>query len=194
MRKLVASAAITAAAVLGLPALAQTGTVTAASAPGKAAMKETIKGSATITAIDAKTRDVTLKGAEGKEITVTAGSAVKNFDKLKVGDKVDFEYVQALSIELKKGGGMPVARTEQAAATGAKPGAEPAGMVGRQITVVANVVALDPAKQIVTLQGPQHTVDLHVVDPAQFKLVAKGDQVEATYTQALAMAVVPSAK
>jgi len=60
--------------------------------------------------------------------------------------------------------------------------------------VVADVVDLNPAKQSITLRGPQRTVELVVADPAQFKLVAKGDQVEARYTQALAIAVEPAAK
>jgi len=73
---------------------------------------------------------------------------------------------------------------------GAKPGETPAGAVGRQVTVVADVVGLDPATQVVTLKGPKRTVELPVADPEQFKRIAKGDQVEATYTQAVAMAVV----
>ena len=44
---------------------------------------------ATITAIDKATRDVTLKGPQGNEMTVTAGPEVKNFEKLKVGDQVN---------------------------------------------------------------------------------------------------------
>ena len=44
-------------------------------------------------------------------------------------------------------------------------------------------------EEVVTLKGPQRTVDLKVRDPEQFKLIAKGDQVEAKYTQALAIAV-----
>jgi hypothetical protein len=42
-------------------------------------------------------------------MTVTAGPEVKNFDKLKVGDQVDLQYIEALTLELKKGGGMAVA-------------------------------------------------------------------------------------
>ncbi|HQR10595.1 MAG TPA: hypothetical protein PLW68_04630, partial [Casimicrobiaceae bacterium] len=68
------------------------------------------------------------------------------------------------------------------------------GAVGRQVTIVADVVGVDAAKQVVTLKGPQRTVELKVRDPEQFKLIAKGDQVEATYTQALAIAVAPVAK
>ena len=95
-------------------------------APGKAAAVETVKMTATITAIDKATRDVTLKGPQGNEVVLTAGPEVKNFDKLKVGDQVNLDYIEALTLELKKGGGMPVARTEKAGAAGAKPGDSPA--------------------------------------------------------------------
>ena len=173
---------------------AQTGAVVAATAPGMAGVAQTVKITATITAIDKASRDVTLKGPQGNELTVTAGPEIKNFDQLKVGDQVDAQYVEALTLELKKGGGMVVARTEKSGAVGAKPGQAPAGAVGRQVTIVADVIALDPAKQIVTLKGPQRTVELKVPDPEQFKRIAKGDQVEATFTQALALAVEPAAK
>lgn len=183
-----------AAAVAATPVFAQTGAVVAGTAPGKAGMAETIKVTATITAIDKATRDVTLKGPQGNEIVVSAGPEVKNFDQLKVGDQVNLNYIEALTLELKKGGGMIVQRTETAGAAGAKTGEKPAGAAGRQITVVADVIAVDPAKQTVTLKGPQRTVNLRIPDPAQFKRVAKGDQVEATYTQAVAIAVEPAKK
>ena len=173
---------------------AQTGGAAVATAPGKAAVAQTVKLTATITAIDKAARDVTLKGPQGNEVTITAGPQVKNFDAMKVGDKVDVEYVEALTLELKKGGGLVVARTEKAGAVGAQPGQQPAGAVGRQVTVVANVVDVDAAKQTVTLKGPQRTVELRIPDPEQFKRIAKGDQVEATYTQALALAVEPAKK
>ena len=56
------------------------------------------------------------------------------------------------------------------------------------------MVGLDADKQVVTLKGPKRTVDLKITDPEQFKRIAKGDQVEATYTQALAIAVEPAKK
>jgi len=180
--------------MLAGPVVAQTGGAVMGTAPGKAAMAETVKISATITAIDQATRDVTLKGPQGNLMTVTAGPEVKNFDKLKVGDQVDLQYVEALTLELKKGGGMVVGRTEKADAVGAKKGEMPGGAVGRQVTIVADVVAVDAAKQVVTLKGPKQTVDLRIADPEQFKRIAKGDQVEAKYTQALAIAVEPTAK
>ncbi len=194
MLKLLAATGLALAVALALPASGQTGSVMAGTAPGKAAIAQTIKLTATITAIDKATRDVTLKGPQGNEVTITAGPQVKNFDAMKVGDKVDAEYVEALTLELKKGGGLVVARTEQGGAVGAKPGQQPAGAVGRQITVVADVIGVDAAKQTITLKGPQRTVELRIPDPEQFKRIAKGDQVEATYTQAVALAVEPAKK
>ena len=176
------------------PLQAQTGGAVVGTGPGVAAAAQTVKVTATITAIDQSTRDVTLKGPEGNLVTVTAGPEVKNFDKLKVGDQVDMQYIEALTLELKKGGGLVVGRTEKADAVGAKKGEQPAGAVGRQVTIVADVVAVDPARQVVTLKGPKQTVNLRIPDPEQFKRIAKGDQVEAKYTQAFAVAVDPTTK
>ena len=185
-------AALAAASLLASQAAAQSGAAVVGKGPGVAAAAQTVKITATITAIDATTRDVTLKGPQGREVVVTAGPEVRNFAQMKVGDKVDVEYAEALTLELKKGGGMPVAKTETAGAARAKPGEQPAGMVGRQVTVVADVVAVDKDKQMVTLKGPKQTVDLKVRDPKQLALIAKGDQVEAVYTQAVAVVVSPA--
>ncbi|MEO8487599.1 MAG: hypothetical protein ABI585_14810 [Betaproteobacteria bacterium] len=113
---------------------------------------------------------------------------------MKVGDQVKARYVEALTLELKKGSTAIVSRTDTAGAAAAKAGQAPGAMAGRQVTVMAEVVAVDAAKQVVTLRGPQRTVEMKIADPAQFKRVAKGDRVEATYTEAMAIAVEPMKK
>jgi hypothetical protein len=192
MRNLILSIVLTTSAAIAVPAAAQNGGVAVSSIPGQVSVTQAAHISATITAIDKPTRDVTLKGPKGKELTLTAGPEVKNFDKFKVGDLVNATYVEALTLKLVKGGGEVVETTNQSAAVAAKPGEKPAGAVGRQITVVANVIALDPASQTITLKGPKQTVDLVVHDPAQFKRIAVGDQIKATYSEALAMALEPA--
>jgi hypothetical protein len=194
MRNLIGSIGIAVIAALAGPAGAQTGGAVVAKAPGAVGMAQTVKLTATITAIDKATREVTLKGPQGKEVSLVAGDQVKNFAQLKVGDRVNIEYLEALTLELKKGSTAPPSRTEQMGAAGAKPGATPGAAGGRQVTIIAEVVGLDPKAQVVTLRGPQRTVDLKVPDPAQFKLIAKGDRVEATYTEAVAVAVEPAKK
>ena len=54
-------------------AAAQTGGAMVGTAPGKGVAVQTVKATATITAIDKSTRDVTLKGPQGREMTVMAG-------------------------------------------------------------------------------------------------------------------------
>ena len=191
-------------AVLGmampLPALAQAqkpgaaaGTVVV-SEPGKALVVSAAEIIATVVAIDKTTRTVTLKGPQGKSVDVVAGEQVRNFDQIKVGDQVVAQYQQALSLELKKTRttGTP---TETVAAARAKPGERPAGAVGREITALADVVNVDPKNSIISLKGPRGNVfDLKVQNQDHFKVVKKGDQVEVTYTEALALSVEPAPK
>ena len=191
MKKLSCAAACLVAAALVAPALAQQGAVVAGKAPGMAGIAQTVNVQAKITKIDHKTREVTLKGPQGNEVTIQAGPEVKNFAQLKVGETVDVQYVESLVLELKKGGGMPVERTEEKAMTSAKPGETPGAAGGRRVTVVGDVVNVDSAAKMVTVKGPKRTVDLHVEDPEQLKMIAKGDQVQATYTEAAAISVMP---
>jgi len=101
-------------------------------------------------------------------------------------------YLEALTLELKKRGTAKRERTDRDVTERARPGERPAAIDAHEVHVVADVIALDPQTQTVTLRGPTRVVDLRVHDPEQFKLVAVGDQVEATYTEALAISVEPA--
>ncbi|HTJ07925.1 MAG TPA: hypothetical protein VL624_21455 [Caldimonas sp.] len=174
---------------------APTTSSTVAVAPGKAVATNTTTASAVIVSIDATYRIVTLKTASGKVVEVVAGPEVKNFDQLKVGQKVKAAYSEALSLELKKGGGKPLSMTEKGGAAQAAPGAKPGAGGARQITILADVVKVDTKTHLVTLRGPGgNSVDLHVEDPEQLKNIKKGDQVEAVYTEAVAVTVEPADK
>jgi hypothetical protein len=165
------------------------------SEPGKAAIVEAAQISAQVVGIDKATRTVTLKGPKGNVVDVVAGDDVKNFDQIKLGDFVVARYVQALTLELvkTKAGIREKSVIEDAAR--AKPGERPAGAAVRQVTVLADVIGVDPKKKTITLRGPKgNVVTLDVQNPDHFKVVKKGDQVEATYTQALAMSVEPAPK
>jgi hypothetical protein len=188
------------AALLGacaLPALAQqkpeaSAVTMASSAPGTGTIASTVKVTATVTAIDAATREIKLKGPNGKMHTLTAGPDVRNFDQIKVGDTVVVRYAEALTLTLKKDGKEMRSRTESTDGARAMPGEKPAGIVGRQVEVTADVIAVNSKTQTVTLRGPQHVVDLKVPDRGQFKLIKVGDQIQAVYTQAVALSVEPA--
>jgi hypothetical protein len=184
-------------AVAAVPATAQqpgaSGGTVVASEPGKGTMVSTVEVSARVVSIDQKTRTVTLKGPEGNAVDIVAGDEVRNFKQIKVGDMVVARYVRALSLELRSTKGGPRGITETDAAARAKPGERPGAGVARQVTAIADVVAVDPKKMTITLKGPRgNVVDLHVQNPDHFKVVKKGDEVEVTYTEALALSVEPA--
>jgi hypothetical protein len=186
-------------AALAAPTLAQqptaTGGAAVASEPGKAAVVRAAELSAQVIGIDKATRTLTLKGPKGKVVDVVAGDEVKNFDQIKLGDLVVARYLEALTLELQttKSAAGGVAVREGAAK--AKSGERPAVAGGRQVTAIADVTAVDPKASTITLKGPRgNEVTLNVQNPEQFKVVKKGDQVEVTYTEALALSVEPAPK
>ena len=165
-------------------------TMLAASAPGKAAMAGTVKVSAVVVAIDKSARVLTLKGAGGKVVDITVPAESKNFDAISVGDTVTAEYARALTLELKPHGTGVTSSSSQAASAAAPAGAVAGGAVAKQVVIMANVTAINAKEGYVTLRGPKgNSVDLAVPDPKQLKMVKVGDQVEAVYTEALAITV-----
>ena len=189
----VISAAFAATAFAQKPEAA--GGTVVASEPGRAAIVRAAEISAQVVAIDKATRTVTLKGPQGNAVDIVAGDEVKNFDQIKLGDFVVARYAQALTLELKKTKVKAGEPTVTEAAARAKPGERPAGAVGREVHAIADVIGVDPKKSTITLKGPRgNVVTLNVQNPDQFKVVKKGDQVEVTYTEALALSVEPAPK
>jgi hypothetical protein len=160
-----------------------------ASAPGTGTVTSAVKISARVEAIDKAQRQLTLKGPKGNVRTVTAGPEVRNFDQINVGDMVVVRYVEELTLTLKKDGKELRSNTEVTDGARSKAGAKPAGVVGRQVEVTADVIAANAKTQTLTLKGPNQTVELKVPDPKQFKMVKVGDQIQAVYTEALALSV-----
>jgi len=161
--------------------------VAKAEGDGAVAVGSKVTVSATVIAVDAATRTVTLKGPHGNIFDVIAGEEVKNFDQIKVNDKLNLTYVEALAFELKKVHGKIRERREVVDSATAKPGENPGVAVGKRIVAVADVIRVDHKKNTVTLRGPKHTVTIKAADPEKLKDVKAGDQVEVTYVQAVAL-------
>jgi Cu/Ag efflux protein CusF len=61
---------------------------------------DTVEVKTSVVAIDYQTRDVTLKGPEGKVLKVKAGPEVKRLNEVKMGDTVVARLTRAISIEV----------------------------------------------------------------------------------------------
>jgi hypothetical protein len=174
-------------------ALAQTPAKPVAPAKGEAVVASE-KRTATVTKIDQKTREVTLKGEDGQEYSFVAGDAVKNLAQVKTGDLVTATYMEALAYEVKKGGKAAGAATTVAAGT-AQPGATPAAAVAQQTTVTVTITAIDPKVPSVTFKGPAgNTRTIKVMRPEKLQGVSVGDTVDISYTEAFAIEVVKAPK
>jgi Cu/Ag efflux protein CusF len=157
--------------------------------PEVATLGEVTKITATVEAIDQKTREVTLKGPKGNTITFTAGPEVKNLAQVKKGDEVTVEYGQALAVSLKKSTKTVVSREITEATKAAAPGKKPGVVAARKVAVTAQIQAIDTATNMVTLKGVEHTVDIQAKDPAVLKEFKVGDFVDAVYVEAVAISV-----
>ena len=171
-------------------ASAQTAGAGFISAPGKALVAGEIKLDATVTAVDAKSRQLVVKLPDGQSRTIVVGAEVRNFGQIKVGDRVEATVMEALTLELKKGGAGVRERDDSVMAERAKAGEKPGAAVGTKTTVIADVTKVDRKAKTVTLKGVRDTLVLKVDDPEQLKLIEVGDQVKGTYIEAVGLAVV----
>jgi Cu/Ag efflux protein CusF len=149
---------------------------------------------ATVVAIDQQTRQVTLRGSSGNEWTFTAGPAVRNLAQVQRGDQVLVRYYEGFAVALApKGAGMQE-RVDEVNVSRAEVGEKPAGEITASVDAVGKVTAVDRKTRKVTIEGAQATVELKVADDIDLSQVKVGDQVEASYVESLAIAVVPAPK
>jgi len=179
-----------AACLVGAACLA---TVASAQTPSTAPKGEgamaSVEVTATVTKVDQKTREVTVKTADGKEHSFVASADVKNLAQLKTGDVISATYSEAFVYEVKKGGTTVDAKTAVAGGS-AEPGMKPAGAIAQQTTVTVLITAIDPKVPSVTFKGPAgNSKTIKVLHPEKLEGVKVGDTVEITYTEALAIKV-----
>ena len=77
----------------------------------------TIKASATIQSIDATQRIVVLRTDKGEEDAFVLGPDVTRFNELKVGDRINFSYVESIVVTVLKPGAATSPSTAAAAVT-----------------------------------------------------------------------------
>jgi hypothetical protein len=152
-----------------------------------------ISTSATVDAIDQKTRIVTLRGSQGNTTTFKVDDSVKNLDQIKAGDKVVADYYVSLAFQVVKVGAKE--GTPETMVYTAEPGEKPAAAAARQLSMVATVEAIDHSAPSITLKDSKgNMTTVKVRHPERLKLVKVGDTLKITYREALVVAVEPAPK
>lgn len=156
--------------------------------------KNVEKVAAVVEAINLENRIVTLRSlTRDASVVMEVGDQVRNLDQVKVGDRVVVEFLEAIAVDLKKGGGMTPSAGVGGAAARAKLGEKPAAALGGAVEVVATIIGIDADEPSVTLKGPEgEVVEVLVQHPEKLAEVDVGDQVVITYKRAMAVAVTPS--
>ena len=145
----------------------------------------TIHGTATIQAIDATSRLITLRDETGQEDTYSIGPEVKRFDELKVGDKVRMTYYESLVFQVRKPGEKSANPITDTAVNRAK-SALPAATVAVQDKMTVTVKAIEPAVPSIAVTTPDgRTVTRKIEDKKHLEGLKPGDQIDITYTRAL---------
>ena len=142
---------------------------------------------ATVEAIEASTRQVTVKKADGTNETFYVPAAMKRFDQLKVGDKITARYYENMVLQLKQPGSPDADKSsgKLVPVEGA-----PAGTMSYQRTITATITAIDPNVPSIQFSGPNNwKYSSKVHDKAALAKVKVGDKVDITWTYAVLMSI-----
>jgi Cu/Ag efflux protein CusF len=171
-----------------LAALALVSSAHMAMAQSKTVSSEMRTETATVEAIDASTRTLTLKKADGSYLTTVAGPDVTRFDEVKLGDTVNVRYYENVVIRVKRPGESDVVSSVKGT-TGSEQ-VLPGGTKAKQVTITATITAIDPAAPSITFTGPNGwKYSSKVQDTEALAKVKVGDKVDIVWTEAMLVSV-----
>ncbi len=149
---------------------------------------ETHKLTATVTAIDASARKITLVAKDGKKATVKCGPNVTNFDQIQVGDFVRAIVTDELTVAMADAENPP--DTTAGLVALAPRGTKPAALVAETQQYTATISAINLKRKEATLLFPDGTTRTFAVrkdvDLAQRKV---GERVAFRVTVAMVVGV-----
>ena len=161
-----------------------------ARAQAEMAVGDSVTVTTTVQSVDLETREIELKDANGKMLTMHVPKNIKNLDKVKVGDTITTTYAVAIAVEILKPGETPAPITSSAMKQG---GGQVVGAT--EHSAVLKVDSVDLAANTVTVTGPKGNQEtLKVKRPEvqeRLKTLKPGDEVQVTYTEAMAIKVTP---
>jgi hypothetical protein len=157
------------------------------------AAERTTSETVIVTGIDRSNRTVGLQNAEGEKRTVKVPADVKAYDTLKVGDRIDIDYYEAIAVSMLPPGTKP-SMSEKT--SGSRMGEGGTATVGRETSISAEVTSVDAANNKVSFKGPKGQVrTVTVQDPTMQKKLPglkPGQVVQFTYTEAVAASIRPA--
>ena len=147
-----------------------------------------------VEAINYETREVTLKGPEGNTETVIARNT-PNLEEVKVGDRVDVEYLQNVTIDVFANDGTEPGEGLMTAKAVNTPDQAPGGMEMSTRVITATVAEINLEANTFKLNMPGGEVrEFTARNPENLKRAEVGDLVVITFTEAVAAYLVEVAE
>jgi hypothetical protein len=141
-----------------------------------------------VDAVDREARTVTLKGPQGNTRTIKATEGSNNIDQIEVGDIVNVEFVQHMSIEVFANDGTEPSTGIMAATARNKEGETPGVMEMVTTIATATVEDINIEANTFKLKWPGGEIEEYEAqDPENLKKAEVGDLVVTTYTEAIAL-------
>ncbi len=167
-----------------------------AAAPQPVIVADTSEAVYSVRSVNRRTRQIALNTPEDRVVTITAGPEVRNFSRIRVGDRVRVRFADAVAFSMvPRGTATPAPEATLAAARGPA-GQRPAGALGAGITETVRIVRVDPATGRTTFVRPDGTT--RSVTPQRPETLAfaralqPGDEVTITFAEGVAIRVEPA--
>ncbi len=146
----------------------------------------------TVTNIVKETREVTLMGAQGNLITITASDAVERFDEIAVDDVVTFDYWTYMKAEFRKPTPEELAEPIVVIVEGDKTpeGMDPGAVVGAIVKAVVTIEVLNRPFMLATIKGPGgNYMTIQMEDEELITKLHIGQVLIFTYAEAIAVSL-----
>lgn len=161
-----------------------------------AVVAEELVVTALVESVDARSRQVLLRGPDNQLLTMRVGPETRNLDQLRSGDRVRIRYREAIAVFLappRAGSAAPVTDVQ---VTRAAAGQLPGGTVDAAVAVRVRIITVDRSRNTVSFIGPRNiprTVRVNEPVMQQFlRSLQPGDQVDVTFNEAVAISVEPA--
>jgi hypothetical protein len=171
--------------------------VSCKSEPPKPFVKESLQEkTATVESINQSARMVSLRGEDGRYLTIAVPPEVKNLAQVKAGDKVVVSYYQGVAAEVKKAGEGVAGVEHTMGDVTAKPGEMPGHAIGSMVRTTVQVESVDTSFHTLTFKRADGMIRVIAVEsPDGQRFIGElkpGDHVEVTYAEAVAVSVRPA--
>lgn len=144
----------------------------------------------TVVDVDRTKRIVTVRGPQGREVSINVPPEAQNLDQVQPGSRFKVRYLESAAVSIRKGGA--ASSSAGRSVTLAPKGDVPGGMVVNVLQISGVVESIDYGSRKLSVRGPEGRVlNIPVADDVQgLEQIQTGDVISVEYTESLAMRMI----